>query len=83
MSEIMEEPGAKEKAETAEGEILTLINPSYWNLNVSGNIEVDIELKFEELILSVSKHTTEDMKKITTFRFYTLIQTIKANQKNG
>jgi len=35
------------------------------------------------LVLSVSKHTTEDMKKITTFRFYTLIQTIKANQKNG
>lgn len=82
LSEIMEEPGAKEKTDLAEVELLSLINPNYWNLKINGNIEVDIEKKYEELILSVSKHTTENVNNITTFRFYSLIEAIKNDKSN-
>ena len=79
----MEEPKSKEKETAAELELFSLMNPNYWNLNVSGNIEVDIEKKYEDLILSVSKHTTEDINNITTFRFYCLIENIKNDKLNN
>jgi hypothetical protein len=60
-----------------------LINPTYWNLNIENSAEKEIELSFEEFMLSVREHTTEDLENITTFRFYSLLDYIKKKQSNG
>lgn len=82
MAVIIEEDQAQEKNQVATNELLRLINPNYWNLNIEQNAEKDIELGFEEFMLSVKEHTTEDLDTITTFRFYSLLDYIKKKQ-NG
>jgi hypothetical protein len=42
-----------------------------------------IELNFEEFMLTVREHTSEDLENITTFRFYSLLDYIKKKQNNG
>jgi hypothetical protein len=63
--------------------LLKLINPTYWNLSRDNSAEKQIELGFEEFMLAVKEHTTEDLDKITTFRFYSLLDYIKKKQQNG
>tara|TARA_R110000824_G_scaffold395070_5_gene595375 strand:- start:3061 stop:3306 length:246 start_codon:yes stop_codon:yes gene_type:complete len=79
---IIEGDKALDKNQTATNELLRLINPNYWNLNIDQNAEKDIELGFEEFMLTVKEHTTEDLDNITTFRFYSLLDYIKKKQ-NG
>jgi hypothetical protein len=62
---------------------LRLINPTYWNLNIDNSAEKEIELGFEEFMLTVREYTTEDLENITTFRFYSLLDYIKKKQNNG
>ena len=79
---ILEEEGAEEKNNKAEEELLKLITPNHWNLNIDDNAEKSLELGFEEFMLSVKENTTEDLENITTFRFYSLLDFIKKKQ-NG
>ena len=79
---ILDEDGAEEQDEKAEKELLKLITPNHWNLNIDDNAEKSLELGFEEFMLSVKEHTQEDLENITTFRFYTLLDFIK-KKKNG
>jgi hypothetical protein len=79
---IIEGDKALDKNQIATNELLRLINPNYWNLNIDKNAEKDIELGFEEFMLTVKEHTTEDLDNITTFRFYSLLDYIKKKQ-NG
>jgi len=82
LSVIIEGDKALDKNQIATNELLRLINPNYWNLNIDKNAEKDIELGFEEFMLTVKEHTTEDLDNITTFRFYSLLDYIKKKQ-NG
>lgn len=82
MAVIIEGDKALDKNQIATNELLRLINPNYWNLNIDKNAEKDIELGFEEFMLTVKEHTTEDLDNITTFRFYSLLDYIKKKQ-NG
>jgi hypothetical protein len=43
---------------------LRLINPTYWNLNIDNSAEKEIELGFEEFMLTVREYTTEDLENI-------------------
>jgi|TARA_R110000803_G_scaffold130338_1_gene197696 hypothetical protein len=52
-------------------------------LNIDDSAEKQIELGFEEFMLTVREHTTEDLENITTFRFYSLLDYIKKKQNNG
>ena len=72
----------RKQEEKANKELLNLIHPNHWNLNYKNNQEKTIELNFEEFLMAVKEHTTEDLSKITTFRFYTLIGYLK-NKNNG
>ncbi len=82
MDSITEELGAKDREEKSEKEILKLLNPNAWNVYIKNNIEIDIDKKYEELLLTVSNHTNEDLAKISTFRFYVVINRIKEQNKN-
>lgn len=70
-----------------EKNMLLMDVPNNWNINVSGNMEVEMEVEFEKFLMSVAEHTTEDMDSITVFKFYSLIQYIKEknvkDKKNG
>lgn len=55
--------------------------PNVWNINIKGNMEVEMETEFEKFMLTLSEHTNEDIKSITVFRFYALIGYIK--EKNS
>jgi ubiquitin C-terminal hydrolase len=83
LSVILEEEEAEQENKQATDELLRLINPTYWNLNIENSAEKEIELSFEEFMLSVREHTTEDLENITTFRFYSLLDYIKKKQNNG
>lgn len=80
---IIGEDDAEQERKQANNELLRLINPNYWNLSRDNSAEKQIELGFEEFMLAVKEHTTEDLDKITTFRFYSLLDYIKKKQKNG
>lgn len=83
LSVILEEEEAEQDNKQATDQLLRLINPTYWNLNIDNSAEKEIELGFEEFMLSVREHTTEDLENITTFRFYSLLDYIKKKQNNG
>ena len=74
---------AEQENKQATDELLRLINPTYWNLNIDNSAEKEIELGFEEFMLTVREYTTEDLENITTFRFYSLLDYIKKKQNNG
>ena len=75
---ILESKGANDLDTSATNNLLRLINPSFWNLNIKNNAEFEIERGFEEFMLSVSEHSKEDLNKITTFKFYSLLEHIKS-----
>ena len=77
---ILEDEDAKEQEEVATKELLRLIHPTFWNLNREGNADVNIEVNFEEFMISVAEHTKEDLNTITTFKFYTLLKHINKKQ---
>lgn len=63
--------------------MLRLSAPRIWNVYLPGNAELEMESGFELFMLSVSEHTTQDLDKITVFRFYSLLEYIKGKNKNG
>ena len=83
LSWILDEEDNEKKEEDATNELLKLINPSFWNLNREGNADVDMEVGFEEFMMSVGEHTKEDLNAITTFKFYTLLKHINKKNKDG
>ncbi len=83
ISWILEEDDNVEKEQKATKELLKLIKPNFWNLNREGNADVDIEVGFEEFMMSVGEHTKADLNTITTFKFYTLLKHINKKYKDG
>jgi hypothetical protein len=64
--------------------MLRLSKPRIWNVFIPGNAELENETEFEAWMLQVAEHTTEDLDKITVFRFYCLLDYIKdKNSSNG
>lgn len=66
-----------------EKNMLLMDTPGNWNVNVKGNLEVEMEIEFEKMMFTVSEHTTEDINEITVFRFYSLIGFIKEKAQNN
>jgi hypothetical protein len=83
ISWILDDEGAKEQEQVATNELLRLIKPTFWNLNREGNADVDIEVGFEQFMMSVAEHTKEDLNTITTFKFYTLLKHINKKQSDA
>lgn len=55
-----------------------------WNVYIDGNAEIEHEVGFERLMLSIGEHTNKDLDTITVFGFYALIDHIKEkNKANG
>lgn len=63
--------------------ILGLQKPNNWNVYVEGNLEIQFESEFEEYMLAVSEHTTEDIDRMSTFRFYALQEHLKKKHANN
>ena len=80
-SALLEEEGAQERYTTAKHEKLKLNAPHVWNVYIDGNMERQMEVGFEEFLLNVAEHTSEDLNTITVFRFYTLLNYLK-NKKS-
>lgn len=77
VSWILDEEGNEERQKKANENLLKLVNPQFWNLNKSDNAEKEIELSYENLLISVSENSREDLKNITTFKFYNLMNYLK------
>lgn len=64
--------------------MLEMDNPNIWNVNVRGNLDVEMEKNYEKFILSVSENTNLNVDEMNVFRFYSLIEHIKEkNRGNG
>ncbi len=63
--------------------MLRLSKPSIWNVYMSGNAELEMEVGFEGFLFAIAEHTKEDLEEITVFRFYSLLDHIKSKQTNG
>lgn len=64
-----------------ERDLLRLDLPNVWNINTSGNMEVEMETEFDMFMLAVGEHTKERVDEITVFRFYALLGYIKEKNK--
>lgn len=65
-----------------EKNMLSIDSPNIWNINIKGNMEIEMEVEFEKFLLSVSEHTKEDLNKITVFKFYAIIEFVKEKKIN-
>ena len=72
-----------EDRRNAESEMLKMSKPSIWNIHLPQNAELEFMTGFESFMYSVAENTTEDLDKITVFRFYSLLDHIKEKNKNG
>jgi len=66
-----------------EAEMLRLSKPRVWNMYIENNAELEEDINFEEFVFSVSEHTSEDVNKMTVFRFYSLLDHIKKKNKDN
>lgn len=59
--------------------------PSVWNVYEPNNADLEMETGFEEFMFLVAEHAppSEDLNKITVFRFYSLLNHIKKKTKDG
>lgn len=79
-----ESEDTKNSIDKHERNLLSMEKPNSWNINKKGNLEIEMETEFEKFMYAISEHTTEDISKITVFRFYALTDYIKEkNSKNG
>lgn len=66
--------------------MLRLSKPSVWNIYMEGNAELEHEVGFELMLLSVAEAAgiTEDLGEWTMFRFYNLrLYLMEKNKGNG
>lgn len=70
-----------EDIDSKERDLLRLNLPNIWNVNNTGNMEVEMETEFEMFMLAVGEHTKERVDEITVFRFYSLLGYIKEKNK--
>ena len=74
----------KDELTKHEHEMLRLSVPELWNVYEKNNAELQHEIGFEQFMFLVQEHTKEDLKKIETTRFYSLLNYIEdKNKQNG
>lgn len=58
-----------------------------WNVYIEGNMEIEMEVDFDKFLISIAENTKEDLEKISTFRFFVLVDYLKEkfskNKRNG
>lgn len=58
-----------------------------WNVYIDGNMEIEMEVDFDKFLISIAENTKEDLEKISTFRFFVLVDYLKEkfskNKRNG
>ena len=82
LDEIIGEDKTEEKSKQSK-EMLRLSKPNLWNVHLPNNAELEMEVTFEEFMFQVAEHTSEDLDKITVFRFYSLLDYIKNKNSDG
>lgn len=80
---LMGVDGAAKEADRLEYEALRLMPPEIWNVYVEGNKEIDMEVGFEEFILSIKQHAGIDVEALSTFQYFALKQNLKKQRKHG
>jgi hypothetical protein len=69
---IINPEAAKEDLKNATIELLRLSKSSSWNVHKEGNALVQNELNYGLMVLSMEKHTTKDIHKLSVMQFYQL-----------
>jgi len=78
---ILKKVGAKEKVEKTGLVLLKQNLPNSWNAYIEGNLELKIEKDFELFLFAIAEHTKENVEELSVYRFYHLIDYIKAKNK--
>lgn len=64
--------------------VLGAFPTNIWNVNISGNMEVQMEVEFKKFLFSISDQTNQDIRQLSAFDFYALLDSLKErNKKNG
>lgn len=64
-----------------EREMLETVRPNIWNINVLGNMEIEMEVEFEKLLISVADNCNINIDNISVFRFYSVLEHLKEKNK--
>lgn len=64
-----------------ETQMLEMRRPNVWNIHEPGNMELSMEVDFEQLLLAVSEFTNENIDEISVFRFYALVGYLEEKHK--
>lgn len=63
-------------------ELLELIPTNIWNVNIPGNMEVQMEREFKKFLFVITERTSQDVTQKNVFDFYAQIDALKEAQKN-
>lgn len=64
--------------------VLGAFPTNIWNINVDGNMEVQMEVEFKKFLFSISDQTTQNPKELSVFDFYALLDSLKERRnKDG
>jgi len=63
-----------------EKNMLQIDTPRVWNIHQEGNMEVKLEVEFEQLLFALGERTNEDLNEVVVFRFMSLIQYLKSKK---
>lgn len=84
LTEIETNKDLSEEIFECKKDILKFNPPNSWNINVAGNKEREYEVEFDKFIISVQEHSKKDIKIMSVYEFYVLLEVIKEKSlKNG
>lgn len=79
---INNEKDISDKKFKVEKSILETDKPNIWNVNISGNMEREMEVEFYKYAHSVTESSSIDIEDTTVFAFYTKVEQIMDKTPN-
>lgn len=79
---ILETEDAEDNLQDAEFDLLKLTKAEFWNSYIKGNADVGLKKDYQLFELSIQEHTNKDLKTITTFEFYNLLDYLELKNNN-
>lgn len=65
----------------AEKRLLMIRKPNLWNVNIKGNMEIEMEVGFEKFLIAITEHRNESIDELSTKRFYVLLDYLEEKYK--
>ncbi|HET8839750.1 MAG TPA: hypothetical protein VFM82_12240 [Flavobacteriaceae bacterium] len=67
--------------EELKKKVLAAFPTNIWNVNIPGNMEVQMEVEFKKFLFSISDQTNQNPIELSVFDFYALLDSLKERRK--